>query len=40
MRICCEKKSKMLDDIHDLPKVIDKVFEGHPEFTHTFIFED
>ncbi len=30
----------VLDDIHDLPKVIDKVFEGHPEFTHTFIFED
>lgn len=30
----------ILDDIHDLPKVIDKVFEGHPEFTHTFIFED
>lgn len=30
----------ILDDIHDLPKVIDKVFEGHSEFTHTFIFED
>ena len=30
----------VLNDIHDLPQVIDKVFEGHPEFTHTFFFED
>lgn len=29
----------VLDDIHDLPQVIDKVF-GHPEFTHTFFFDD
>lgn len=29
----------VLDDIHDLPRVIDKVFEGHPEFTHSFILE-
>lgn len=26
----------VLDDIHDLPKVVEKVFAGHPEFTHTF----
>lgn len=26
----------VLDDIHDLPKVVEKVFAGYPEFTHTF----
>lgn len=30
----------VLDDIHDLPKVIDKVFEDYPEFTHSFIYDD
>lgn len=30
----------VLNDIHDLPEVIDKVFEGCPEFTHTFFFDD
>lgn len=28
-----------LDDIHDLPEVVAKVFAGHPEFTHTFFHE-
>lgn len=26
----------VLDDIHDLPQVVEKVFAGYPEFTHTF----
>lgn len=26
----------VLDNIHDLPKVVEKVFAGYPEFTHTF----
>lgn len=26
----------ILDDIHDLPQVVEKVFAGHPEFAHTF----
>lgn len=26
----------VLNDIHDLPKVVEKVFAGYPEFTHTF----
>lgn len=26
----------VLDNIHDLPKVVEKVFSGYPEFTHTF----
>lgn len=26
-------------DIHDLPEVVEKVFAGHPEFTHTFFHE-
>ncbi len=30
----------VLDDIHDLPQVVEKVFAGHPEFTHTFFHED
>lgn len=30
----------VLDDIHDLPKVVKKVFAGHPEFTHTFFYDD
>lgn len=30
----------VLDDIHDLPKVVEKVFAGNPEFTHTFFFDD
>lgn len=30
----------VLDDIHDLPKVVEKVFAGHPEFTHTFFYDD
>lgn len=25
--------------IHDLPEVVEKVFAGHPEFTHTFFHE-
>lgn len=29
----------VLDDIHDLPEVVEKVFAGHPEFTHTFFHE-
>lgn len=30
----------VLDDIHDLPEVVEKVFAGHHEFTHTFFHED
>lgn len=30
----------VLDNIHDLPKVVEKVFAGYPEFTHTFFHED
>lgn len=30
----------VLDDIHDLPEVVEKVFAGHPEFMHTFFHED
>lgn len=30
----------VLDDIHDLPKVVEKVFAGHPEFTHTFFYDN
>ena len=30
----------VLDDIHDLPKVVEKVFAGHSEFTHTFFYDD
>lgn len=30
----------VLNDIHDLPKAVEKVFAGHPEFTHTFFFDD
>lgn len=30
----------VLDDIHDLPKVVEKVFAEHPEFTHTFFYDD
>lgn len=26
----------VLNDIHDLPQVVEKVFAGYPEFTHTF----
>lgn len=26
----------VLDDVQDLPKVVEKVFAGYPEFTHTF----
>ena len=29
----------VLDDIHDLPEGVEKVFAGHPEFTHTFFHE-
>ena len=29
----------VLDDIHDLTEVVEKVFAGHPEFTHTFFHE-
>ena len=29
----------VLDDIHDLPEVVEKVFAGHPEFTHMFFHE-
>lgn len=29
----------VLDDIQDLPKVVEKVFAGYPEFTHTFFHE-
>lgn len=29
----------VLDNIHDLPKVVEKVFAGYPEFTHTFFHE-
>lgn len=29
----------VLDDIHDLPEVVEKVFAGHPEFTHTLFHE-
>ena len=30
----------VLDDIHDLPKGVEKVFAGHPEFTHMFFYDD
>ena len=30
---------KVRDNIHDLPEVVEKVFAGHPEFTHTFFHE-
>lgn len=30
----------ILDDIHDLPQVVEKVFAGHPEFAHTFFHEE
>ena len=30
----------VLDDIHDLPKVVEKEFAEHPEFTHTFFYDD
>lgn len=40
IKYSCRQLDDAYNDIHDLPKVIDKVFEGHPEFTHTFIFED
>lgn len=30
----------VLDNIHDLPKVVEKVFAGYPEFTHTFFHEE
>ena len=30
----------VLDDIHDFPNVVEKVFSGHPEFTHTFFYDD
>lgn len=30
----------VLDDIHDLPKVVEKVFAEHPEFTHMFFYDD
>lgn len=26
-------------DVQDLPKVVEKVFAGYPEFTHTFFHE-
>jgi len=29
----------VLDDVQDLPKVVEKVFAGYPEFTHTFFHE-
>lgn len=29
----------VLDDIHDLPEVVEKLFAGYPEFTHTFSHE-
>lgn len=29
----------VLDDIHDLPEVVEKVFAEHPEFTHAFFYE-
>ena len=29
----------VLDDIQDLPKVVEKVFAGYPEFTHTFFHD-
>lgn len=29
----------VLDNIHDLPKVVEKVFAGCPEFTHTFFHD-
>ena len=29
----------VLDDIHDLPEVVEKVFAGHPEFMHMFFHE-
>ena len=30
----------VLNDIHDLPQVVEKVFAGYPEFTHTFFHEE
>ena len=30
----------VLDDIHNLPKVVEEVFAGHLEFTHTFFHDD
>lgn len=30
----------VLDDIHDLTQVVEKVFAGHPEFAHTFFHDD
>lgn len=27
----------VLDDIHDLPEVVEKVFAGHPEFMHMLL---
>ena len=30
----------VLNDIHDLPQVVEKVFAGHPEFAHTFFHDD
>lgn len=30
---------KDLDEFHDLPEVVEKVFAGHPEFMHTFFHE-
>lgn len=29
----------VLDNIHDLPKVVEKVFAEYPEFTHTFFHD-
>lgn len=29
----------VLDDVQDLSKVVEKVFAGYPEFTHTFFHE-
>lgn len=29
----------VLDDVQDLPKVVEKVFAGYPEFTHTFFHD-
>ena len=30
----------VLNDIHDLLQVVEKVFAGHPEFAHTFFHDD
>lgn len=30
----------VLNDIHDLLQVVEKVFVGHPEFAHTFFHDD